>query len=135
MIFIINFKQLDMKFLNNKKYSLYLNEVRKYLPAKIDRSPLIEEPLNKSYGVSASPEACRCKAQSEGNGSSPWRGLHQSRRFRRRSRCMLQISPSGASSAIQTQRRLKAPTFGTTSCQAPACLRSRALIPNCAGSQ
>ena len=27
--------------MNNKKYSLYLNEARKYLTAKIDRSPLI----------------------------------------------------------------------------------------------
>jgi hypothetical protein len=60
MIFIINFKQLDTKFKNNKKYSLHLNEVRKYLAAKIDRSPLIGEPLNKPYGISASPEACRC---------------------------------------------------------------------------
>ena len=41
MIFIINFKQLDTKCMNNKKYSLYLNEARKYLAAKIDRSPLI----------------------------------------------------------------------------------------------
>ena len=103
-----------------KKYSLYLNEFRKnlaapgklllrcsttYLPVgDIDRSPLIGEPQNKSYGVSASPEVCRCKAQREGNGSSPWQGLHQSRRFRRRSRCILQDSPSGASSAKRTQR-------------------------------
>ncbi len=52
--------------MNNKKYSLYLNEVRKNLPASascscvalpptipvgdVDRSPLIGEPLNKSYG-------------------------------------------------------------------------------------
>jgi len=39
MIFIINFKQLGTKLMNNIKYSLYLNEVRKYLAAKIDRSP------------------------------------------------------------------------------------------------
>ena len=48
MIFIINFKLLDTKFMNNKKYSLYLNEVRKYLAAKIDRSPLIH-----SYGYAS----------------------------------------------------------------------------------
>jgi len=120
MISIIKFKQLDSNIMNYEKYSLYLNEVRKNLPAPgkpllrcsttyvpvgdVDRSPLIREPLNKSYAVSASPEACRCKAQREGNGLSPWRGLHQSRRFRRRGRCMLQDSPSGASSAIRTQR-------------------------------
>jgi len=41
MIFMINFKQLDMKIMNNEKYSLYLNEVRKNLAANLDRSPLI----------------------------------------------------------------------------------------------
>jgi hypothetical protein len=96
MIFMINFKQLDTKIMNNEKYSLCLNEVRKNLAANLDRSPLIGEPLNKSYGVSASPETCRCKAQREGNGLSPWRGLQ-------RGICMLQGSPSGASSAIRTQ--------------------------------
>ncbi len=50
MIFIVNFKQLDTNFMNKEKYSLYLNEVRKNLTAKVDRSPLIGEPLNKSYG-------------------------------------------------------------------------------------
>ena len=85
-----------MNMTEYKKYSLYLNEFRKNLAANLDRSPLIGEPLNKSYGVSASPEACRCKAQHEGNGLSPWRGLQ-------RGRCMLQGSPSGAYSAIRTQ--------------------------------
>jgi len=80
-----------------KNYSLYLNEFMKNLAANLDRSPLIREPLNKSYGVSASPEACGCKAQSEGNGYSPWRGLQ-------RSSCMPQDSPSGAYSAIRTRR-------------------------------
>ena len=80
-----------------KIYRLNLNEFRKNLAANIDRPPLIEELLNKSYGVSASPEACRCKAQREGNGLSPWRGLQ-------RDRYMLQGSPSGASSAIRTRR-------------------------------
>jgi len=41
MIFIINFKKLDRKFMDNEKYSLYLNEVRKNLAANLDRSPLI----------------------------------------------------------------------------------------------
>ncbi len=82
--------------MKNGKYSLYLNKVRKNLAANLDRSPLIKEPLSKSYGVSASPEACRCKAQREANGLSPWRGLQGSR-------CMLQDSPCGASSAIRTR--------------------------------
>ena len=78
-------------------YGLYLNKVRKNLASNLVRSPLIGEPLNKSYGVSASPEACRCKAQHEGNGLSPWRGLQ-------RCRYMFQGSPSRASSAIRTRR-------------------------------
>jgi hypothetical protein len=48
MIFIIYFKQLDTKIINNEKYSLYLNEVRKNLAAKVDRSPLIH-----SYGYAS----------------------------------------------------------------------------------
>ncbi len=54
--------------MKNGKYSLYLNKVRINLAANLGRSPLIKEPLSKSYGVSASPEACRCKAQREANG-------------------------------------------------------------------
>jgi len=83
--------------MNYENYSLYLNKVRKNLAANLDRSPLIKEPLNKSYGVSASPEACRCKAQLEANGLSPWQELQ-------RGRCMLQGSPYGAFSAIRTRR-------------------------------
>ncbi len=45
MIFIINFIQLGTKIMNNEKYSLCLNEVRKKLAANLDRSPLIH-----SYG-------------------------------------------------------------------------------------
>jgi len=41
MIFIINFKPLDTKIMNNEIYSLYLNEVRKNLAVKVDRSPLM----------------------------------------------------------------------------------------------
>ena len=83
--------------MKNVKYSLYLNKVRKNLAANLDRSPLIKEPLTKSYVVSVSPEACRCKTQREANGLSPWRGLQ-------RGRCMLQGSPYGAFSAIRTRR-------------------------------
>ncbi len=118
MTFINKFKYIGENPVIFQEYSLYLNEVRKNLAASancscvalpsgrriatipvgdLDRSPLIREPLNKSYGVSASPEACRCKAQREGNGLSPWRGLQ-------RGRCMLQDSPFGVSSAIQTRR-------------------------------
>jgi len=48
MIFTINFKQLDTKNMNNGKYSLYLNEVRKNLATNLDRSPLIH-----SYGYAS----------------------------------------------------------------------------------
>jgi hypothetical protein len=48
MIFINNFKQLDTKIMNNEKYSLNLNEVRKNLAAKVDRSPLM-----RSYGYAS----------------------------------------------------------------------------------
>jgi len=48
MIFIINFKQLVTKIINNGIYSLYLNEVRKNLAAKVDRSPLM-----RSYGYAS----------------------------------------------------------------------------------
>jgi hypothetical protein len=48
MIFIINFKQLGTNIMNNEKYSLYLNEVRKNLAAKVDRSPLM-----RSYGYAS----------------------------------------------------------------------------------
>jgi hypothetical protein len=50
MIFIFNFKQLDAKIMNNEIYSLYLNEVRKNLAAKVDRSPLIHSYDYESSG-------------------------------------------------------------------------------------
>jgi hypothetical protein len=34
-------KQLGMNIMNNEKYSLYLNKIRKNLPSNLDRSPLI----------------------------------------------------------------------------------------------
>jgi len=48
MIFMINFKQLDTKIMNNENYSLYLNEVGKNMAANLDRSPLIH-----SYGYAS----------------------------------------------------------------------------------
>jgi hypothetical protein len=50
MIFIINLKQLDAKIVNNEKYSLYLNEVRKNLAANLDRSPLMRSDGYASAG-------------------------------------------------------------------------------------
>ena len=80
----------------NKCSNQCLNKFRKNLAANLDRSPLIVEPLNKTYGVTASLEACRCKTQSEGNGHSPWQGLQ-------RSRYMLRGLPYGALSGIRTR--------------------------------
>ena len=48
MKFMINFKQLGTKIMNNEKYSLYLNEVRKNLAANLDRSLLM-----RSYGYAS----------------------------------------------------------------------------------
>ena len=48
MIFVINFKQLDMNIVNNEKYNFYLNEVRKNLAVNVDRSPLM-----RSYGYAS----------------------------------------------------------------------------------
>ena len=50
MIFIINFKQLGTNIMNNEKYSLYLNEVRKNLAANLDRSPLMRSYCYASAG-------------------------------------------------------------------------------------
>jgi len=51
MIFIINFKQLGPNIMNNEKYSLYLNEVRKNLAANLDRSSLM-----RSYGYASADD-------------------------------------------------------------------------------
>jgi len=48
MKFMINIKQLGTKIMNNEKYSLYLNEVRKNLAANLDRSLLM-----RSYGYAS----------------------------------------------------------------------------------
>ncbi len=64
MIFIINFKQLDTKIVNNEKYSLYLNEFRKNLAAPgkqllrcsttyIPVGDLDQSPLIHSYGYAS----------------------------------------------------------------------------------
>jgi len=48
---MINFIQLDTNIMNNEKYSLYLNEVRKNLAANLDRCPLIH-----SYGYESADD-------------------------------------------------------------------------------
>ena len=64
MIFIINFKQLNMKTMNIQKYSLYLNELRKNLassascscvalPPTIPVGDLDRSPLMRSYGYAS----------------------------------------------------------------------------------
>ena len=69
MIFVINFRQLDTKIINNEKYSLYLNEVRKNLAASANCScvalpserriatipvgDLDRSPLMRSYGYAS----------------------------------------------------------------------------------
>ncbi len=45
------------------KYSLYLNEDRINLAANLDRSPLIKEPLSKSYGEHRLPARFVIKAR------------------------------------------------------------------------
>ncbi len=50
MIFMINFRPLDTNVMNNEKYSLYLNEVRKNLAANLDRSPLMRSYCYASAG-------------------------------------------------------------------------------------
>jgi len=50
MTFISKLVYLGMKIMGIEIVSLYLNEFRKNLAANLDRSPLIKEPLNKSYG-------------------------------------------------------------------------------------
>ncbi len=49
------------------KYSLYLNEDRINLAANLDRSPLIKEPLSKSYGEHWLPVWFGIKARLRGH--------------------------------------------------------------------
>ncbi len=58
MIFMINFNQLDTKIINNEKYSLYLNEVRKNLTANLDRSPLFRDSLATAMHRRAIDQPC-----------------------------------------------------------------------------
>ncbi len=53
--------------MNNINYSLYLNEFRKNLAANLDRSPLIKEPLSKSYGEHWLPARFGIKARLRGH--------------------------------------------------------------------
>jgi len=72
MIFIINYRQLDTNIINNEKYSLYLNEVRKNLAAPgklllrcstigtphryIPVGDLDRSPLMRSYGYASADD-------------------------------------------------------------------------------
>ena len=186
MIFMINFIQLGTKIMNNEKYRLYLNEVRKNLDAPgkqllsspksayfwcsttyihvgdLDQSPLIGEPLNKSYGdhwllaqfgikarLRRHAVACQEIATlSPDSAGSPGGRVLKHVDARRITKAMALVLGEGCNAAdacfrarppgLPAQFGLaspKAPTFGATSCQAEACMRSRALIPNCAESQ
>jgi hypothetical protein len=119
MPLINNSKYLGPKIMKIDKYSLYLNKFRKNLAANLDRSPLIKEPLSKSYGVSASPEACRCKAQPEANGP-----IALSEGCNAADACF-RVSPTGLPARFGLGVA-NAPTFGATSWLATACLRNRA---------
>ena len=78
-------------------YSMRLNETRKNLASNPERSPLMREPRSKTYGVSASPEACICRVAALAKGGNHWL---------RATPCsyMLQDSPFGAYSAIRIRR-------------------------------
>ena len=106
--------------MKNVKYSLYLNKVRKNLAANLDRSPLIKEPLNKSYGNPWLPARFGIKA-----------------RLRRHAVACQEVattspncagSPAGrtlkhASAALQPSLRAKVITFGLR--LASTCFRVR----------
>ncbi len=63
MIFTNIINLLGTKNMGSEVYSLYLNEVRKNLASNLDRSPLIKEPLNKSYGEHWLPAQFGIKAR------------------------------------------------------------------------
>ncbi len=101
-------------------HSLYLNKVRRNLAAIFDRSPLIKEPLSKSYGEHWLPTRFGIKA-----------------RLRRHAIACKEVatqspiragSPVGralkhASAALQPSLRTMAITFGL--CLASTCFRAR----------
>ncbi len=109
MTFISKLIFLGMKIMGIEIYSLYLNEFRKNLAANLDRSPLIKEPLNKSYGEHWLPAQFGIKA-----------------RLRRHAVACQEVatpslncagSPAGralkhASAALRPSPRTKAITFG-----------------------
>jgi len=53
--------------MKNGTYRLYLNKARKNLTANLDRSPLIKEPLSKSYGEHWLPARFGIKARLRGH--------------------------------------------------------------------
>ncbi len=63
MIFTNIINLLGTKNMGSEVYSLYLNEVRKNLASNLDRSPLIKEPLSKSYGEHWFPAQFGIKAR------------------------------------------------------------------------
>jgi len=120
MTFISQFINLGIKIMEIKIGSLYLNEFRKNLAANLDRSPLIKEPLKKSYG-------------------DPWLPAHFGIKalIRRHAVACQEVatpspncagSPAGralkhASAALQPSLRAKAITFGLR--LASTCFRTR----------
>ena len=95
------------------KYSLYLNEVRKYLAANLDRSPLIREPLDKSYGDHWLSAQYGIKAQLRSHAAA-CQGVATPSPY-----CA--ENPAGrvlkhASAALRPSPRTKAITFGPTPC-------------------
>ncbi len=53
--------------MKNRMYSLSLNKARRNLAAILDRSPLIKEPLSKSYGEHRLPARFGIKARLRGH--------------------------------------------------------------------
>ncbi len=101
-------------------YSLYLNKARKNLAANLDRSPLIKEPLSKSYGVHWLPGRFGIKARLRWHAVA-WREVVTLSPNRAG-------SPEGrvlkhASAALQPSPRAKAITFGLR--LASTCFRTR----------
>jgi len=104
----------------NNYRNLYLNEVRKNLAGNLDRSPLIEEPLNQSYGdhwLSAqfgikAPLRSHAKAWQEVATPSPGCAESPEGRVLKQASAVLQPSP-----------RTKAIAFGLR--LASACFRTR----------
>jgi len=127
MIFINKSRYLGTKIMKNVKYNLYLNKVRKNLAANFDRSPLIKEPLSKSYGDPWLPAQFGIKArlrrhavacQEVATPSPNCAGSPVGRTLKHASAA----SPK-APTLVQPSLRAKAITFGLR--LASTCLRAR----------